>query len=156
MVLPYGELPLKKNINKLYVVQKKAIRLIAKANYNAHTEPIFYKFKILKIEDIYKYNVSQYMYSYILKTLPLSLLNKYKYVGTREGYPNTRAKMSKYTLERVKGRSQCFLQSILSNGPKIWNNIPNRLYINMNNLLVSTHCFKSMVKRNIVANYCSL
>ncbi len=85
-------------INKLYVIQKKAIRTILKANYNAHTEPLCKKLKLMKVEEIYKYYVSQFMYAYVLGKLPLSLLNWFKFVGSREGYPNTRAKASKYSL----------------------------------------------------------
>ena len=36
-----------KNINSLSLIQRKCIRTIAKARYNAHSEPIFYESKIL-------------------------------------------------------------------------------------------------------------
>ena len=52
--LHYGILCWGFNSNKLFRLQKKAIRVIAKQKYNAHTDPLFKKYKLLKIEDIFK------------------------------------------------------------------------------------------------------
>ena len=41
-------------VYKLFRLQKKAIRVIAKQKYNAHTDPLFKEYKLLKIEDIFK------------------------------------------------------------------------------------------------------
>ena len=38
----------------IFLLQKKAIRIISGANIKSHTEPIFKLYNILKIEDIYK------------------------------------------------------------------------------------------------------
>ena len=37
------------------MLQKKAIRAINSAGYNAHTEPLFKLYNLLKVEDIYKF-----------------------------------------------------------------------------------------------------
>ena len=42
-----------KNTTRLSKLQKRAMRIIDRANYNAHTEPIFKKYKILKLHDLY-------------------------------------------------------------------------------------------------------
>ena len=39
---------------KLFKMQKKAVRVIAHEKYNAHTDPIFKKYKLLKLDDIFK------------------------------------------------------------------------------------------------------
>ena len=39
--------------NTIFILQKKAVRAIASAGYNAHTEPFYKLYNILKIEDIY-------------------------------------------------------------------------------------------------------
>ena len=43
--------------NTLFILQKKAVRAIAFARYNAHTEPYFKLYNLLKIEDIYKFHL---------------------------------------------------------------------------------------------------
>ena len=46
--------------NTIFILQKKAVRTIASAgykSYNAHTEPFFKLYNLLKIEDIYKFRL---------------------------------------------------------------------------------------------------
>ena len=43
--------------NTIFILQKKAVRAIASAGYNAHTEPYFKLNNLLKIEDIYKFRL---------------------------------------------------------------------------------------------------
>lgn len=40
-------------MTRLKILQKKAIRTICKAKYNSHTEPLFKKTKVLKVDDIF-------------------------------------------------------------------------------------------------------
>jgi len=44
-----------KNIKALSVLQKRAIRIIHKVNYREHTSKLFAKSRILKIEDLVKF-----------------------------------------------------------------------------------------------------
>ena len=62
----------KGSLDPIIKKQKKAIRLISKANYNSHTEPLFKKAKILKFEDLYKAAQLEFMHSFILEKLPPS------------------------------------------------------------------------------------
>ena len=41
----------------IFILRKKAVRAIAAAGYNAHTEPFFKLYNLLKIEDIYKFRL---------------------------------------------------------------------------------------------------
>ena len=43
----------KTQLGKLFVVQKRVIRIICNANFRAHTNPLFYDNQILKLEDVY-------------------------------------------------------------------------------------------------------
>ena len=43
--------------NTIFILQKKAVRAIASAGYNTHTEPFFKLYNLLKIEDIYKFRL---------------------------------------------------------------------------------------------------
>ena len=43
--------------NTIFILQKKAVRTIVSAGYNARTEPYFKLYNLLKIEDIYKFRL---------------------------------------------------------------------------------------------------
>ena len=60
-------------INELIVLQKKAIRIINRAHYQEHTSPLFKNNKILKVTDLYEYNIAKFMFKYDHGTLPAAL-----------------------------------------------------------------------------------
>ena len=62
--LHYGILCWGFSRNKLFRLQKKAIRVIAKQKYNAHTDPLFKKLKLLKIDDIFKLQCLKFLYKH--------------------------------------------------------------------------------------------
>ena len=51
-----------KNIKLLYKKQKQCIRVINKAKYNAHTEPLFFNSNILPLPDLIKYQKLLFMH----------------------------------------------------------------------------------------------
>ena len=55
---------------KIYKLQKKAIRIINLGQYNAHTEPLFKKNRILKLMDIYKLQQQKFYYKFVNHKLP--------------------------------------------------------------------------------------
>ena len=64
-----------KNLKKLVNIQKKAIRIITKSRYNAHTIPIFKKHEILPLHDEIIFSKTIFMYDYVKNLLPLSFEN---------------------------------------------------------------------------------
>ena len=68
--LNYGVLLWGKNIKRIMKLQKWAVRSITSSKYNAHTEPLFLKLKLLRIEDIYKISILKFYYKYQNKLLP--------------------------------------------------------------------------------------
>ena len=75
LVLPhlnYGVLAWGKSIhiNNITKIQKRIVRMISNANYNAHSEPLFKKLSILKMEDIRKLNELKFFYKCKTNLLP--------------------------------------------------------------------------------------
>ena len=68
--LNYGVLLWGNNIKRIHKLQKWAVRAITSSKYNAHTDPLFIKLKLLKIEDIYKLSLLKFFYKYLKNTLP--------------------------------------------------------------------------------------
>ena len=62
----------KTNLNRLEKIQKKAIRIITKSAYNAHTVPLFYNNKILPLDKIIKMAKLNFMHSIFYEYAPLS------------------------------------------------------------------------------------
>ena len=52
-------------------LQKKAIRIVTKSKFNAHTEPLFRELQILKITDLYKLKLYKFYYKIINDQAPV-------------------------------------------------------------------------------------
>ena len=73
--LPIYSCTTNKNINKISTLQKKAIRIITKSNYTAHTAPLFATLKILPLNLLTTLSRGLLMHSIQHKYAPASLHN---------------------------------------------------------------------------------
>ena len=55
---------------RIYKLQKKALRIICKTKYNAHSDPLFIKLKTLKVKDIFLIQCLKFFYLHEKKDLP--------------------------------------------------------------------------------------
>ena len=55
---------------RIPILQKRAIRLISRSKYNAHSEPIFKMYSLLKLNDIFNLCVLKFYYKLRNKSLP--------------------------------------------------------------------------------------
>ena len=60
------------SIGKVFVSQKKSLRIINNKTYNSHTEPLFKNSEILNVNDQYKFIVQIFMYQLEYDTLSKS------------------------------------------------------------------------------------
>jgi len=58
---------------KIHILQKRAIKLIDNSKVMSPSDPLFLKYKILKINDLVDFNQTIFMSNYTLKLLPASL-----------------------------------------------------------------------------------
>ena len=77
-----------KSINVLFLQQKRAMRIIAKKTYKAHTDPIFKINEILKIGDLYKLHLCLLAHDILHGQTPKSFMNFYQ--DPRDHHVNTR------------------------------------------------------------------
>ena len=52
------------------LLQKKALKVCTHSNFLAHTDPIFYNHKTLKVNDIHTYQKAIYMFKHTQNLLP--------------------------------------------------------------------------------------
>ena len=55
----------------VYKLQKKAVRVITNSHFIAHTEPLFKKLSILKLDDIFKLQVLKFYFNYRHNSVPI-------------------------------------------------------------------------------------
>ena len=98
------------HLEPLFLTQKRILRTIADAQYLDHSTPLFYRHKILKLKDLYKYHAALDTF----KKMKNGQYNITHNVNTR----NTHLAQPKF--HRL-ARTQ---QSITFSGPTIWNSLP--------------------------------
>ena len=60
------------NLQRIYLLQKRAVRAISKTDYKASSKPLFANLKILDVFSLYSFQVSSFMYLYHNDALPIS------------------------------------------------------------------------------------
>ena len=73
----YGILSWGYESESILKLQKKAVRIISLAKYNAHTEQIFKKLSILKIHDLFSICQLKFYHNYLNKLLPHHFINMF-------------------------------------------------------------------------------
>jgi hypothetical protein len=138
------------HLSKLIIMQKKIIRAIAGAKYNAHTSPIFKLSRLLKLEDIYKLHICKFVLSHIMKTLPSSLTHLFTLTQDIHSHETRHSFNYKITVPKI--RTVIASQSILLKGPQIWNNLAQSLYVHHSNI-ISLSGFSTRFRREAFGSY---
>ena len=87
--LQYGILLWGFKHNRVFKLQKKAIRTISRSKYNAHTSPIFKNLELLKIEDILNISLLKFQFKLVNEKLPHYFPSIFYQIQTNHNY-NTR------------------------------------------------------------------
>jgi hypothetical protein len=117
------------NCKKIKMLQKKAIRIVAGAKYNANTAPIFFDLKILPYEKLTKQFICKFMHC---------IEYMYKHESFYDYWPLNNNRILNYDLRNNNMRN---VQRVnfdqlkncpLFNFPKIWNNLDVNLRLHQN------------------------
>ena len=73
-----------KSLEEISTVQRKAVRVLTRSTYNAHTDPIFKKHKILKVADLVHLNQSIFVRQFKNAKLPQSFNSFFEGIPTHE------------------------------------------------------------------------
>ena len=55
--------------NRIFKLQKRALRIMTNSKYNVHTEPLFKELKMLKVSDIFDVHCMKFLYKFVNKSL---------------------------------------------------------------------------------------
>ena len=108
-------------IERIFKLQKKAVRLITLAKFNAHSEPIFKSLYLLKVQDIFEICQMKFYHNYLNKNLP-HFFNQIPFQNNNQIHHYETRINSQFHLPKVKHSfaKLCIrysLPSILNNAP---------------------------------------
>ena len=110
----------KTNLAKLVILQKRAVRYIANIPYRAHTEQKFIELQLLKIDDIRRMQIGEFIYRFNRGLLPP--VYKDFFCLTTDRHPYQTRSSGSYHEPYAHTNTRLF--SIRCTGAQIWNEIP--------------------------------
>ena len=126
------------------------MRLITFSNFHEHNTSIFKNFKILKLQDIIKFNTLKLIYLYYKDQLPLKIKDIFTTNESVNPY-NTRG--GKLLFIPQVNTTHYGIKSLRYNGPVIWNDFFRNTDNNNNLFSTSTSKFKHYLKDLLISQY---
>ena len=110
-------------IEKLSLLQKKAVRIISNSSYLAHTAPLLKELGILNIEDLYQHQYALFMFDYDRGSLPKTFNSYFCKVSDVHSH-QTRSSSSKKLALPVLANTNKHVNSLIKcSGVNIFNKI---------------------------------
>ena len=132
---------------RVFKLQKKAVRLITCSKYNAHTEPLFKSLNLLKIEDIFVLNALKFYYKLKHRKLPQYFYSMFTH-NTETHEHNTRYKHITATQKpNTSSGSLCLRYFLPQLVDKTAKSIIDKVETH------SLHGFSTFIKKHIIDNY---
>ena len=151
-------------LDKILILQKRAMRLMTfNDKYPTvcgpliSSGPIFAKLETLKVTDIFKYQVSKFIFKCINKLAPVNFHNWFEFNHNRQEY-GTRSnimitnddkiiKINNLFIPAVR-TTHCGLSQLKVNGPRVWNSLPTEI-----KNITFTNVFLKKLKVHFISQY---
>jgi len=124
-------------LNKLFVLQKRGIRLCSGARFRAPSSPLFHKLSLLKLPDIYNFYTALFMYKIKHNWLPSVAIT---YVLFAPNYRDRDTRHSSF-FKVKKFKTTVGENCIAVRGPRIWDSLPVEVQDKTNISLFKTELF---------------
>lgn len=132
---------------RIYKLQKKALRIICKSKYNAHTDPLFIRLKTLKVREIFHCQCLKFYYNHERGNLPSYFQNIIKRNISGHDH-DTRQRNDFQSTNTNKVSSNKTLRHLL---PKLLKSVPANLVNSIQTLSLQT--VKRNFKRHFLSTY---
>ena len=106
-------------LDKLFLMQKKAIRIVTRSTWNAHTAPLFVKLHVLTLNNVNRYQTGCFMYKIYNNMLPTNLMTLFSKNLTLYNH-DTRRKNNFHVIQRRINKRAL---SIKIYGVTLWNGL---------------------------------
>ena len=133
--------------NRIFKLQKKALRIITLSKYNSHTEPLFKSLNLLKVKDLYELKILKTYYNFCHGLLPTyfqKIVMKNNELRSRTTRQSTQLHVPASNFTTVQ-------QSIRYIIPKIVNSTSNDITEKINTHSIFGYSW--FIKRKIIDNY---
>ena len=130
-------------IERVVSLQKRAIRVISKSEFRAHTLPLFSKYKLLKFSDIVRFKILLFMHKAKEGSLPDNIQLFFKLKQSTNVITRQEGKFY-VVFARTKLKFKC----ISIYGVKLWNNLSSDI-----SEIKPFHKFKSLLKKYMIESY---
>ena len=140
----------KTNLDIITVLQKKCIRIINHAPFNSHTNELFIKNELVKLEDIIKIEHLKLVFDFKNKNLPNDLQNLFQYNNEIHTHVTRNVKNEGLYVPQIN-TSSYGINSIRYCAPVIWNTLVK--YNNEVNNVKTTSMFKFYLKKYYLSLY---
>ena len=113
-------LSVNKYIDRIFKIQKNALRIITKSEFNAHTNPLFRELKILKLVDQITLLNCLFVHDYLNKRLPKSFDNTFVKLDEMNSINTRNSTLGCIYIPRVNS-TRYGLNSIIRKSTVSWN-----------------------------------
>ena len=128
-------------LNRIFLLQKRAVRIICHKPFLSPSRPLFLKLNILPISLLHDFQLCVFMYSYYHNLLPEIFCNIFQSNNDIHRY-NTRTSADTRV---IYGHSSFSNSIFLCQGPTIWNKLPPKL-----KQCASLNSFKHHLKLHLI------
>ena len=135
-----------RSLQQMITLQNKAVKIISGGQWRDHVTPYYEQAKILKLKDLYTYEVAKIMHKHSRKQLPSSF-NSYFATVNAKHTQTTRLASSDFNLFLPRYRTKKLQRNFKYQGVKIWNSLSEESKI------LSFNQFKVKYKQKLLSNY---
>ena len=133
---------------QLFIIQKKAIRIIAVSEPKSHSEPLFKSLNLLKLNDVIESQILSFVYQWSRRLLPPCFSEYFEFTSSVHFYSTRQSCNRNLYVTWVKYTTQYGLRSVKFTGPRLWNSLPTSI-TNSNSLRI----FRKTLKNSILNCY---
>lgn len=135
-------------LNKLVILQKKAMRIIENVFAPQSSEPIFKQYGVLKVTDIARSQMLIIMHKCVIRELPKTFDSLY--ILHADNGRHTRN--TKHIVQPFSNRNyRLFTTTLL--GPRLWNTIMTPLFQNRGDVPKSKFIIKKIIRKHFIDTY---
>ena len=131
-------------LNRIFILQKRAVRVLTNSDFRAHSAPLFLQLKILDIFKLNAFHVAKFMFCYHHQILPLLFSNLFLLNKQVHNYHTRSA--DDYRSHNCRTNTKTFI--VLFQGPSLWNSLPTHITNS------ETQCCFRKRLLNYVLNHC--
>ena len=133
------------SLQKLFLTQKKAIRIITNSEWQAHTYSLFHKLSVLKIEELHKLQVACFMFKFHNGLMPSYFIIFIHKNADVHNYNTRHARDYHITMHRTSLiKHTCTLHIA---GPSLWNSLDCNIKVPF-----SICSFRNRMKKALLLN----